>query len=217
MILKDLFPELSGPDANVPVAGLTADSRKIQPGFVFAAMQGVVTDGRNFIGAAIEAGAIAVLGEDLPAIDGAIAVRTDNARLALAEASARFYAQQPTNIIAITGTNGKSSTVDFLRQIWDSAGLKAASMGTLGAIGPNGSIDLGHTTPDPVAIHATLQSLAQDGVTHAAMEASSHGLAQYRLDAVNLAGVAFTNLTQDHLDYHDTMDEYRAAKVRLFF
>ncbi|MEM6556229.1 MAG: UDP-N-acetylmuramoyl-L-alanyl-D-glutamate--2,6-diaminopimelate ligase, partial [Pseudomonadota bacterium] len=106
--------------------------------------------------------------------------------------------------------------VDFLRQIWSSAGLSAASMGTLGAIGPKGSIDLGHTTPDPVAIHATLQTLAEDGVTHAAMEASSHGLAQYRLDAVRLSAVAFTNLTQDHLDYHNTMDEYRAAKLRLF-
>ena len=216
MRLKDLFPDLTGADADIAVTGLTADSRKIQPGFVFAAMQGVVTDGRKFIGAAIEAGAVAVMGEALPALSGAIAIDTPNARLALAEASARFYPKQPETIIAITGTNGKSSTVDFLRQIWDRAGLQAASMGTLGAIGPKGSIDLGHTTPDPVAIHATLQTLAEDGVTHAAMEASSHGLAQYRLDAVRLAGVAFTNLTQDHLDYHNTMDEYRAAKTRLF-
>ncbi len=216
MILRDLFPDVSGPDGDVAVTGLTADSRKIAPGFVFAAMQGVVTDGRKFIGSAIEAGAVAVLGEDLPTMESAIAVEVANARLALAEASARFYSQQPENIVAITGTNGKSSTVDFLRQIWDAAGLRAASMGTLGAIGPSGNIDLGHTTPDPVAIHETLQSLAKDGVSHAAMEASSHGLAQYRLDAVRLTGVAFTNLTQDHLDYHNTMDEYRAAKMRLF-
>ena len=216
MILRDLFPDMSGPDGDVAITGLTADSRKVAPGFVFAAMQGVVTDGRKFIGSAIEAGAVAVLGEDLPATEGAVAVEVENARLALAEGSARFYAQQPERIVAITGTNGKSSTVDFLRQIWDAAGLRAASMGTLGAIGPSGKIDLGHTTPDPVAIHETLQSLAQDGVTHAAMEASSHGLAQYRLDAVRLTGVAFTNLTQDHLDYHNTMDEYRAAKMRLF-
>ncbi|MEL6860446.1 MAG: UDP-N-acetylmuramoyl-L-alanyl-D-glutamate--2,6-diaminopimelate ligase [Pseudomonadota bacterium] len=216
MILRDLFPDMSGPDGDVAITGLTADSRKVAPGFVFAAMQGVVTDGRKFIGSAIEAGAVAVLGEDLPVIEGAVAVEVENARLALADASARFYTQQPESIVAITGTNGKSSTVDFLRQIWDAAGLRAASMGTLGAIGPSGKIDLGHTTPDPVAIHATLQSLAQGGVTHAAMEASSHGLAQYRLDAVRLTGVAFTNLTQDHLDYHNTMDEYRAAKMRLF-
>ncbi len=216
MILRDLFPNMSGPDGDVAVTGLTADSRKVAPGFVFAAMQGVVTDGRKFVGSAIEAGAVAVLGEDLPTMESAIAVEVENARLALAEASARFYPQQPENIVAITGTNGKSSTVDFLRQIWDAAGLRAASMGTLGAIGPSGNIDLGHTTPDPVAIHETLQSLAKDGVSHAAMEASSHGLAQYRLDAVRLTGVAFTNLTQDHLDYHNTMDEYRAAKMRLF-
>lgn len=216
MILKDLFPHLTGPDGDIAVTGLTADSRKVQPGYVFAAMQGVVADGRSYIPAAIEAGAVAVLGEDLPECDGALAIEVDNARLALAEASARYYPAQPETIVAVTGTNGKSSTVDFLRQIWQTAGLKAASLGTLGAIGPSGNIDLGHTTPDPVAIHSTLQTLAQDGVSHAAMEASSHGLAQYRLDAVKLAGVAFTNLTQDHLDYHETMDQYRDAKLRLF-
>lgn len=216
MILKDLFPDYSGQGADTAVTGITADSRKVQPGFVFAAMQGVVTDGRKFISNAIEAGAIAVLGENLPDLANAARIEVANARLALAQASAQFYPNQPRTIVAITGTNGKSSTVDFLRQIWSSAGLGAASMGTLGAIGPKGHIDLGHTTPDPVAIHATLQSLADDGVTHAAMEASSHGLAQYRLDAVRLSAVAFTNLTQDHLDYHNTMDEYRAAKLRLF-
>ena len=130
--------------------------------------------------------------------------------------SARFYARQPAEPLRVTGTNGKSSTVDFLRQIWTRLGLKAASMGTLGAVGPSGKIDLGHTTPDPVAIHQTLDQLAGEGVTHAAMEASSHGLAQYRLDGVRLSAVAFTNLTQDHLDYHADFDEYRAAKLRLF-
>lgn len=216
MILRDLFPDYSGQAADAAVTGITADSRKVQPGFVFAAMQGVVTDGRKFISSALDGGAVAVLGEDLPDVAGAARVNVENARLALAQAAAKFYPKQPETIVAITGTNGKSSTVDFLRQIWSSAGLGAASMGTLGAIGPKGNIDLGHTTPDPVAIHATLQTLAEDGVTHAAMEASSHGLAQYRLDAVRLSAVGFTNLTQDHLDYHKTMDEYRAAKLRLF-
>lgn len=216
MRLGDLFPNYTGPDAGIDVKGITADSRQIAPGFVFVAMQGVVTDGRKFIPPAIEAGAIAVMGESLPRIEGAASIEVENARLALANASAAFYPQQPVNTVAITGTNGKSSTVDFLRQIWAANGLKAASMGTLGAIGPSGHVDLGHTTPDPVAIHATLQALAQEGVSHAAMEASSHGLAQYRLDAVNLSAVAFTNLTQDHLDYHETMDDYRAAKLRLF-
>lgn len=216
MRLGDLFPDYNGPGAGADVKGITADSRKIAPGYVFAAMQGVVTDGRKFIPSVLEAGAIAVLGEALPKIEGAARIEVENARLALANASAAFYPEQPKNTIAITGTNGKSSTVDFLRQIWAANNLKAASMGTLGAIGPSGHIDLGHTTPDPVAIHATLQTLALEGVSHAAMEASSHGLAQYRLDAVNLSAVAFTNLTQDHLDYHETMDEYRAAKLRLF-
>ena len=214
MTLKELFPDHDLGD--LPVAGITADSRQIKPGYVFAALQGVVADGRTYIPQALAAGAVAVVGEDLAAIDDAVAIEVPNARLALAQASARFYPSQPDHIIAITGTNGKSSTVDFLRQIWDSAGMKAASMGTLGAIGPNGSIDLGHTTPDPVAIHETLSTLASEGVGHVAMEASSHGLAQFRLDAVNLSAVAFTNLTQDHLDYHKDMDDYRAAKLRLF-
>ncbi|MEM8773375.1 MAG: Mur ligase domain-containing protein [Pseudomonadota bacterium] len=161
MILRDLFPQLTGPEGETAVTGLTADSRQIAPGFVFAAMQGVVTDGRKFIGAAIETGAVAVMGEALPKIEGAVAIEVSNARLALAEASARFYPEQPAELVAVTGTNGKSSTVDFLRQIWESAGLKAASLGTLGAIGPSGKIDLGHTTPDPVAIHATLQKLVR--------------------------------------------------------
>ncbi len=216
MRLKDLFPDYAGPGETSEVSGITADSRQVTNGYVFAAMQGVVTDGRRFIASAIEAGAVAIMGEDLPEFEGAARIEVANARLALAEAASAFYPKQPENIVAITGTNGKSSTVDFLRQIWAASGLKSASMGTLGAIGPSGHIDLGHTTPDPVAIHATLQTLAEEGVTHAAMEASSHGLAQHRLDAVTLSAVAFTNLTQDHLDYHNTMDEYRAAKLRLF-
>ncbi|MEO0449774.1 MAG: UDP-N-acetylmuramoyl-L-alanyl-D-glutamate--2,6-diaminopimelate ligase [Pseudomonadota bacterium] len=216
MRLNDLFPDYAGPGGDVEVTGITADSRSVAPGYVFAAMQGVARDGRNFIASALDAGAVAVLGEDLLELEGGARINVENARLALAQASARFYPVQPETIVAITGTNGKSSTVDFLRQIWTSAGLKSASMGTLGAIGPSGHIDLGHTTPDPVAIHETLQILAEDGVSHAAMEASSHGLVQYRLDAVKLSAVAFTNLTQDHLDYHGSMDDYRLAKLRLF-
>lgn len=216
MKLNALFPDLDGESGAIEITGITADSRQVKPGYLFAALQGVITDGRKFIPAALEAGAAAILGEDLPDIAGAAAINVGNARLALAEASARFYPRQPETIVAVTGTNGKSSTVDFLRQIWAAAGISAASMGTLGAIGPRGHVDLGHTTPDPVAIHATLQKLAEEGVTHVAMEASSHGLAQYRLDAVQLTGVGFTNLTQDHLDYHNTMDAYRTAKLRLF-
>ena len=215
MKLSAQFPGLGG-DAATEVTGLTADSRKVSPGFVFAALKGVVADGREFIPQAIEKGAVAIIGHELPDVSPAIAIEVDEPRLALATASAAFYARQPQTVVAVTGTNGKSSTVDFLRQIWETSGLSAASMGTLGAIGPQGHIDLGHTTPDPVAIHETLATLADQGVTHCAMEASSHGLVQYRLDAVRLAACAFTNLTQDHLDYHADMDEYRAAKMRLF-
>lgn len=216
MTLKELFPNHTGTDYSPDILGLTADSRKVGPGYVFAALSGVAADGRDYIPQALSAGAVAILGEDLPDTEPAIALNVPNARLALAQAAARLYPMQPETVVAVTGTNGKSSTVDFLRQIWASANCQAASLGTLGAIGPGGHIDLGHTTPDPVAIHQTLQALAEQGVSHAAMEASSHGLAQYRLDGVRLSAVAFTNLTQDHLDYHNTMDEYRNAKMRLF-
>ncbi|MEM9668092.1 MAG: UDP-N-acetylmuramoyl-L-alanyl-D-glutamate--2,6-diaminopimelate ligase [Pseudomonadota bacterium] len=216
MRLGDIFDPLPAGAQDIKVSGLTADSRKVAPGFVFAALKGVAADGRDYIQQAIERGAVAVLGHDLPSDMTVPGIDAVEPRLALARAAVRFYPRQPETIVAITGTNGKSSTVDFLRQIWSHCGKKAASMGTLGAIAPSGSIDLGHTTPDPVAIHETLQTLADEGVSHAAMEASSHGLVQFRLDAVRLAAGAFTNLTQDHLDYHPTFDDYRAAKLRLF-
>ena len=216
MTLKDLFPNAPPGEGARTVTGLTADSRKVRPGFVFAALKGVAADGQDYIPQAVEAGAIAVL-SDREAETGPAALILDaEPRLALAKAAARFSGGQPDCMVAITGTNGKSSTVDFLRQIWAYAGKRAASMGTLGAVGPDGVIDLGHTTPDPVAIHETLAQLARQGVTHCAMEASSHGLVQYRLDAVKLSAVAFTNFTQDHLDYHPTMEAYLAAKLRLF-
>ncbi|MDF1681957.1 UDP-N-acetylmuramoyl-L-alanyl-D-glutamate--2,6-diaminopimelate ligase [Ponticaulis sp.] len=215
MKLKDLF-EGQNISADADVKGLTADSRKVEEGFVFAALKGVARDGREFIPMALEKGAAAILCDGPAETGDAALVTAEEPRQALAYASAKFYPRQPENIVAVTGTNGKSSTVDFLRQIWAHTGLKAASMGTLGAVGPNGHIDLGHTTPDPVMIHETLDTLAGEGVTHAAMEASSHGLVQYRLDGVKLAAVAFTNLTQDHLDYHADFNDYRSAKLRLF-
>ncbi len=216
MTLEELFGTAASRRGGETVTGLTADSRKVRPGHVFAALKGVASDGQDFIPEALAKGAIAVL-TDRPAETGtAVLVLAPEPRLALARAAARLHPAQPGVMAAITGTNGKSSTVDFLRQLWTHAGHRAASMGTLGAIGPAGAIDLGHTTPDPVAIHQTLDTLAQDGVTHCAMEASSHGLDQYRLDAVCLSAVAFTNFTQDHLDYHQTMAAYRAAKLRLF-
>ncbi|MEZ5938887.1 MAG: UDP-N-acetylmuramoyl-L-alanyl-D-glutamate--2,6-diaminopimelate ligase [Hyphomonadaceae bacterium] len=215
MILSDILPD--APALNIE--GLTADSRKVQPGYLFAALQGVASDGRDYIEDAIRAGAVVILTDTRPGEWSVPAVKVDNPRLALAHAAARLLPAQPATVAAVTGTNGKSSTVDFLRQIWTHLGRKAASMGTLGAIGPagwTGRMDLGHTTPDPVAVHETLQALAGQGVTHVAMEASSHGLAQHRLDGVKLSAGAFTNLTQDHLDYHPDFDDYRSAKLRLF-
>ncbi|MBU2085502.1 MAG: UDP-N-acetylmuramoyl-L-alanyl-D-glutamate--2,6-diaminopimelate ligase [Alphaproteobacteria bacterium] len=214
MKLKDLFPLAENGDTEI--TGMTADSRKVQPGYLFAALQGTAADGRKYVPQAVEAGAAAILSdggiENVPVPH----VIADEPRLALALAAKRFHNSQPETVVAITGTNGKSSTVDFLRQIWSRAGYGAASMGTLGAIGPGGKIDVGHTTPDPVTIHETLRELVRQGVTHCAMEASSHGLEQFRLDGVDLAAVAFLNFTQDHLDYHATMEAYLEAKLRLF-
>jgi UDP-N-acetylmuramoyl-L-alanyl-D-glutamate--2,6-diaminopimelate ligase len=214
--LGALFSDLAGVHAQTPVAGLSADSRKIKPGFVFVALKGAAADGAAFVPQAKANGAIAVL--SAPGVDahGLIHLEAANPRLAFAEAAARFFGRQPRLVAAVTGTNGKTSTVDFLRQIWAHGGAKSGSLGTLGAIWPGGAIDIGLTTGDPVQIHETLARFADDGVTHAAMEASSHGLDQHRLDGVKLGVVAFTNLTQDHLDYHGTMDAYRAAKLRLF-
>lgn len=216
MRLGDLFSTGVPPGAHdVDVVGLTADSRQVKPGYLFAALHGVAAHGRDFLSQAEVNGAVAVLSAGDVGDPGMAHVVVDNPRRAFALAASRFYPRRPGTLVAVTGTNGKSSTVDFLRQIWASAGKRAASMGTLGAIGPNGVLDLGHTTPDPAAVHATLATLAEEDVTHCAMEASSHGLDQHRIDGLTFAGGAFLNLTQDHLDYHQTMDSYRAAKLKL--
>ncbi len=214
MKLKDLFPLAQ--NGETEILGMTADSRKVEPGFLFAALKGSVQDGSQFAAMAIQKGAAAILSDGSADAGGLPHVIADEPRRALALAAKRFHAAQPEFVVAVTGTNGKSSTVDFARQIWSRAGLKAASMGTLGAIGPNGKIDVGHTTPDPVTIHETLSALAGQGVTHCAIEASSHGLEQRRLDGVDLSAVGFLNFTQDHLDYHGSMEEYLKSKLRLF-
>lgn len=214
MKLSDLFPLAE--NGETEILGMTADSRQVQPGWLFAALKGSVHDGGRFVPQAIAAGAAAILSDGSVDAGGAAHVIADEPRRALALAAKRFYGEQPAHVVAVTGTNGKSSTVDFARQIWNRAGLKAASMGTLGAIGPAGRMDIGHTTPDPVMVSETMRALARQGVTHCAMEASSHGLEQNRLDGVDLSAVAFLNLTQDHLDYHATMDAYLDAKMRLF-
>ena len=218
MKLGELFSTGVPADAaHVDITGLTADSRAVEAGFLFAALQGVAAHGRDFVAQAKANGAIAVLSAgDLSADPGVAHVVAADARHAFALAASRFYPRRPGTIVAVTGTNGKSSTVDFLRQIWAHAGKRAASLGTLGAITPSGVIDLGHTTPDPARVHATLTQLADDGVTHVAMEASSHGLEQRRIDGLSFAAAAFTNLTQDHLDYHRDMSSYRDAKLKLW-
>jgi UDP-N-acetylmuramoyl-L-alanyl-D-glutamate--2,6-diaminopimelate ligase len=199
------------------ISGITADSRQIRPGFLFAALPGSVADGAAFIPQALAAGAVAVLSDQKAKVPaGVAAIRASNPRLALARMAARFSGAQPDLVVAVTGTNGKTSIAAFVRQIWAAMGFRAASLGTIGVVGPDGSEYLAHTTPDPVKLHATLAKLAGDHVTHLALEASSHGLEQYRLDGVRLAAGAFTNITRDHLDYHPSFEAYFDAKMRLF-
>ncbi len=214
---KDALSGLPPNAAEVMVSGLTADSRAVKPGMVFAALAGSRVDGAVFIDQAVAAGAVAIIaGRSVIAEPGIPVIRSADPRRTLALAAARFHGRQPRNIAAVTGTNGKTSVTVFLRQIWALAGFRAASLGTIGAVGPEGETSAGLTTPDPVRLHEQLAQLADDGVTHLALEASSHGLAQRRLDGVGLAAAAFTNLSRDHLDYHNDYEDYRAAKMRLF-
>jgi len=200
------------------ISGLTADSRQVKPGFLFAALPGTKVDGAQFIPQAVAAGAAAgVVGQTVTApAANSILIKSANPHQLFARIASRFAGSQPDIVAAVTGTNGKTSVAAFVRQIWQSMGFRAASIGTVGIVGPAGEEYLAHTTPDPVKLHHTLAGLAQDHVTHLAMEASSHGLAQFRLDGVRLAAGGFTNLTRDHLDYHATFEEYFAAKMRLF-
>jgi len=200
--------------------GLAADSREVKPGFLFAALQGSKTDGARFIEDAVKRGAAVILGE--PGLAervrklGVGFIPAENPRLELSVMAAEYYALQPACVAAVTGTNGKTSVASFLRQIWAYQGRKAASLGTLGVHSPSGHVSLGHTTPDPVMLHAQLARLKREGVEYLALEASSHGLDQFRLDGVQISAGAFTNITRDHLDYHATFAEYLKAKLRLF-
>jgi UDP-N-acetylmuramoyl-L-alanyl-D-glutamate--2,6-diaminopimelate ligase len=200
--------------------GLTSDSRKVEAGYLFAALPGSKTDGARFLSDAVARGARAVLARPEVAADaaalGVAFIADENPRLRLARMAAAFYGAQPDIVAAVTGTKGKSSIVAFLREIWSRLGKPAASLGTVGVVGPKGEMPLNHTTPDPVEIHHLLAGLKRDGVDHLAIEASSHGLDQYRLDGVAVAGAGFTNITRDHMDYHATFEDYLAAKLRLF-
>jgi UDP-N-acetylmuramoyl-L-alanyl-D-glutamate--2,6-diaminopimelate ligase len=217
--LRDLLGTDAQAPAGIAITALTADSREAKPGALFVAIAGSRTDGSRFAADAARRGAVAIVGEGERPGDLAPAtlyIRVGDARALLARAAARFFARQPATIVAITGTNGKTSVASFTRQIWTAVGKQAASLGTLGVTTPRGEIKGSLTTPDPVELHKLLDQLAGEGVTHLAMEASSHGLDQRRLDGVRLAAGAFTNLTRDHLDYHKTLESYRAAKLRLF-
>jgi UDP-N-acetylmuramoyl-L-alanyl-D-glutamate--2,6-diaminopimelate ligase len=220
MKLRDLFSDDAAIDPRaeaVEVNGLAVDSRAVKPGDLFFALAGSKTDGSRFIDAAIAAGAVAVAG-DRAAQGGSRVpfVVTPNPRLALARAAARFYPRQPATIAAVTGTSGKTSVAAFTRQIWERLGHVSASIGTIGLVSPKRTVYGSLTTPDPIALHRQLDEIADDGVTHLAFEASSHGLDQFRLDGVRVAAGGFTNLSRDHMDYHPDVAHYLAAKLRLF-
>jgi UDP-N-acetylmuramoyl-L-alanyl-D-glutamate--2,6-diaminopimelate ligase len=205
--------------AALDIAGVSADSRTLKPGDLFVAMAGAKDDGLRFVGQALAAGAAAVMAERVPQLPlpaGIAFIKVADARRALALAAAKFFPRQPQVIAAVTGTSGKTSVAAFTRQIWATLGAQAASIGTVGLVSPKREVYGSLTTPDPVALHRSLDELAGEGVTHLAMEASSHGLDQHRLDGVRVAAGGFTNLSRDHLDYHPTLEAYLGAKLRLF-
>jgi UDP-N-acetylmuramoyl-L-alanyl-D-glutamate--2,6-diaminopimelate ligase len=220
MRLRELFSDdvTIDPRAGaVTVSGLAMDSRAVKPGDLFFALAGAKTDGTRFIDQAIKSGAVAVAGEHAPPAGLSVPfVLLQNPRRALALAAARFYPRQPSTIAAVTGTSGKTSVAAFTRQIWERLGFNAASVGTIGVVSPKRNVYGSLTTPDPVALQRSLDELAGDGVTHLALEASSHGLDQFRLDGVRVSAAGFTNLSRDHMDYHPDVAHYLAAKLRLF-
>ena len=216
MRLGALVP--GGGDANI--TGFALDHRKVAPGTVFGAFQGGRVNGEDFIPAAIAAGAVAVVARTQAHVEGAFHVADANPRRAFAALAARYFAPFPATTVAVTGTNGKTSTAELARQLWQLAGHRAASIGTLGVttgydrVSPRDGTG-GLTTPDVVTFLATMAGLAREGISHAAFEASSHGLDQHRIEGLPVMAGAFTNLSRDHLDYHGTMDAYFAAKTRL--
>ncbi|MBV8504504.1 MAG: UDP-N-acetylmuramoyl-L-alanyl-D-glutamate--2,6-diaminopimelate ligase [Alphaproteobacteria bacterium] len=225
MKLTELIaPVPASAESNDPeIVGLTADSRDVQRGFMFAALPGTKQDGRSFAADAIARGAVAILTDEPAALalppeehDRVCIITDPNPYRGLALMAARFHGRQPRTIAAVTGTNGKTSVVHFTREIWTALGHPAASLGTLGIVTAAEHRPGALTTPDPVALHRDLAGLAEQGIDHVAIEASSHGLNQFRLDGMSVAAAAFTNLTRDHLDYHGDMAHYRAAKQRLF-
>ena len=213
-LLKSDAPLPQGGD--VSISGIADDSRAVQAGFLFVALSGGKTDGANYINQAFANGAAAVIASKGAYAGSRKVIAVENPRRILALAASRFYDRQPETIVAVTGTNGKTSVSVFVRQIWEAMGFRAASLGTIGVVGPQGGKYLSHTTPGPVQLAQLAAELRDDGVRHLAIEASSHGLEQHRLDGLQLAAGGFTNLTRDHLDYHQTFENYFKAKMRLF-
>ena len=208
--------QLTGGSEKATVTGFAIDHRKVAPGTVFGAFQGTRVNGEDFIPAAIAAGAIAVVARPGVAVEGAAYLASDNPRQLFARLAAEFFAPFPEVTAAVTGTNGKTSTVELTRQLWRMAGHHAASIGTLGVTTADDSVWTGLTTPDIVTFLSNVAGLAREGVTHVAFEASSHGLSQYRTEGLSVRVAAFTNLSRDHLDYHKDMADYFTAKLRLF-
>jgi len=206
-----------GATDQVEIRGLTMDSRQVKPGYLFAAFKGEKTDGRDYIKAAVDKGAAAVLTDrHMSDVEGTVHVVDDNPRLRLAQMAARFYGAAPQTMAAVTGTNGKTSVASFTRQIWSKLGHSSASVGTMGVESSVFNEYTGLTTPDAVTFQRALAQLAEKGVTHTVFEASSHGLSQHRMDGADISVAAFTNLTRDHLDYHRTFENYLYTKARLF-
>ena len=207
---------LIGGDSEETVTGFAIDHRKVAPGTVFGAFPGTVFNGADFISAAVKAGAVAVVARPGIKVEGAAHIAAEEPRKAFAALAARFFAPFPETVIAVTGTNGKTSNVELVRQLWRMAGHPSASIGTLGVTTADEQVTTGLTTPDIVTFLSNMAGLERMGITHAAFEASSHGLAQYRTEGLPVHAAAFTNFSRDHLDYHGTMEEYFEAKMRLF-
>jgi UDP-N-acetylmuramoyl-L-alanyl-D-glutamate--2,6-diaminopimelate ligase len=207
---------LTGGDEGNLVTGFAIDHRKVAPGTVFGAFRGTRFNGEDFIPAAVAAGAIAVVTRPDVPVEGAVRIVSDEPRRTFARLAARFFKPFPDTVVAVTGTNGKTSNVELTRQLWRMAGFRSASIGTLGVTTADDQVTTGLTTPDIVTFLANMAGLRRMGVTHAAFEASSHGLAQYRTEGLPVHAAAFTNFSRDHLDYHETMEAYFEAKMRLF-
>jgi UDP-N-acetylmuramoyl-L-alanyl-D-glutamate--2,6-diaminopimelate ligase len=207
---------LTGSGETAPVTGFAIDHRKVAPGTVFGAFRGARFNGEDFIAEAVSHGAVAVVSRPETEVQGAVHISAEEPRRDFARLAAKFFKPFPETIVAVTGTNGKTSSVELVRQLWRMAGHRSASIGTLGVTTSDEQVATGLTTPDIVTFLSNMAGLERMGITHAAFEASSHGLSQYRTEGLPVQAAAFTNFSRDHLDYHETMEAYFEAKMRLF-